>query len=48
MLLLINLFLDNERNNHTKLIWEWPARTGRIKLHFIPSYCPHPNPIKLL
>jgi DDE superfamily endonuclease len=28
---------------------DWLARPGcRIKLHFIPSYCPHLNPIERL
>jgi hypothetical protein len=30
-------------------VQEWLARPGcRIKLHFIPSYCPHLNPIERL
>ena len=42
-------FLDNARYHHTKLVQEWLARPGcRIKLHFIPSYCPHLNPIERL
>ena len=32
-----------------QLVQEWLARPGcRIKLHFIPSYCPHLNPIERL
>ena len=47
MLALIHVFLDNARYHHAKLVQEWLARPGcRIKLHFIPSYCPHLNPIE--
>jgi hypothetical protein len=46
---LIHLFLDNARYHHGVLVQEWLARSGcRIKLHFIPSYCPHLNPIERL
>jgi hypothetical protein len=32
----------NARYHHTKLVQQWLARPGcGIKLHFIPSYCPH-------
>ena len=49
MLALIHVFLDNARYHHAKLVQEWSARPGcRIKLHFIPSYCPHLNPIERL
>jgi transposase len=49
MHLLIHVFLDNARYYYTKFVWEWLARPGRrIKLHFIPPYCPHPNPIERL
>ena len=42
-------FLDNARYHHAKLVQQWLARPGcRIKLHFIPSYCPHLNPIERL
>ena len=45
----IHVFLDNARYHHAKLVQEWLARPGcRIKLHFIPSYCPHLNPIERL
>jgi hypothetical protein len=38
----MNIFLDNARYHHAKLVRQWLARPGcRIKLHFIPSYCPH-------
>ncbi|WP_170263719.1 IS630 family transposase [Blastochloris sulfoviridis] len=54
MLALIHVFLDNARDHHAKLVqeWlaqEWLARPGcRIRLHFIPPYCPHLNPIERL
>jgi transposase len=49
MLVLIHVFLDNARYHHAKLVAEWLARPEcRIKLHFIPSYCPHLNPIERL
>ena len=46
---VIHLFLDNARYHHAKLVQEWLARPGcRIKLHFIPTYCPHLDPIERL
>src|SRR5215471_15369934 len=46
---LIHVFLDNARYHHAVLVQEWLARPGcRIKLHFVPSYCPHLNPIERL
>ena len=49
MLALIHVFLDNARYHHAKLVQEWLALPGRrIKLHFIPMYCPHLNPIERL
>lgn len=46
---LIHVFLDNARYHHAKLVQEWLTRPGcRIKLHFIPPYCPHLNPIERL
>jgi transposase len=46
---LIHIFLDNARYHHAKLVKEWLARPGcRIKLHFLPAYCPHLNPIERL
>ena len=49
LLVLIHVFLDNARYHHAKLVQEWLARPGcRIKLHFIPPYCPHLNPIERL
>ncbi|MGA2886319.1 MAG: transposase, partial [Halobacteriota archaeon] len=35
--------------HHAKIVREWLAQPGRrIKLHFIPAYCPHLNPIERL
>ena len=49
MLALIHVFLDNARYHHAKLVTGMLALPGRrIKLHFIPTYCPHLNPIERL
>jgi transposase len=46
---LIHLFLDNARHHHAKLVQAWLARPGcRIKLHFVPAYCPHLDSIERL
>ena len=46
---LIHVFLDNARYHHAKLVQAWLMRPDcRIKLHFIPAYCPHLNPIERL
>jgi transposase len=46
---LIHLFVDNARYHHAKLVQAWLARPGcRIQLHFIPTYCPHLDPIEQL
>lgn len=46
---LIHVFLDNARYHHAILVQDWLAMPGRrIKLHFIPPYCPHLNPIERL
>ena len=45
----IHVFLDNARYHHAKLVREWLSGPGcRIKLHFLPPYCPHLNPIERL
>lgn len=37
------------RYHHAKLVQAWLARPGcRIKLHFIPTDCPHLDPIERL
>jgi hypothetical protein len=42
----VHVFLDNARYHHAKLVQAWLARSGcRIKLHFVPTYCPHLNSI---
>jgi transposase len=46
---LVHVFLDNARYHHAKLVQAWLARPGcRIKLHFVPAYCPHLNSIERL
>jgi transposase len=46
---LIHVFLDNARYHHAALVQEWLAQPDcRIKLHFIPAYCRHLNPIERL
>ncbi len=46
---LIHVFLDNARYHHAKLVQAWLARPECwIKLHFVPAYCPHLNPIERL
>jgi len=45
----IHVFADNARYHHARLVRAWLARPGcRIRLHFIPPYCPHLNPIERL
>jgi transposase len=45
----IHVFLDNARYHHAKVVQEWMQQPGRrIVLHFVPSYCPHLNPIERL
>jgi len=45
----LHVFLDNARNHHAKLVQAWLARPGcRIRLHFVPAYGPHLNPIERL
>ena len=45
----IHVYLDNARYHHAKLVTAWLARPDcRIKLHFVPAYCPHLNPIERL
>ena len=46
---MIHLFLDNARYHHAKLVQAWLARPEcRIKLHFVPAYCPHLDSIERL
>jgi transposase len=45
----IHVFLDNARYHHAKLVQAWLARPDcRIKLRYVPAYCPHLNPIERL
>ena len=45
----IHVFLDNARYHHSKLVRQWlECGDCRIKLHFVPPYCPHLNPIERL
>ena len=49
LLAIIHVYLDNARYHHAKLVQAWLAQPGRgIRLHFIPAYCPHLNPIERL
>ncbi len=43
---IIHVFLDNARYHHARAVQDWVARPGRrIRLHFVPAYCPHLNPM---
>jgi transposase len=45
----IHVFVDHARCHLARLVREWLAQPGRrIRLHFIPPYCPHLNPIERL
>jgi len=45
----IHVFLDNARYHHARAVTGWLQQPGRrIVLHFVPSYCPHLNPIERL
>ncbi len=49
LMVCIHVFLDNARYHHAKLVSQWLSRPGcRIELHFLPTYCPHLNPIERL
>lgn len=46
---LIHVFLDNAKYHHAQMVQDWLARPEcRIRVHFIPAYCPHLNPIERL
>lgn len=46
---IIHVYLDNARYHHARLVQAWLNRPGcRIKLHFLPPYCPHLDPIERL
>ena len=41
LMAVIHVFLDNARYHHAVLVQQWLGQPGRrIKLHFIPTYCP--------
>ena len=45
----IHVFLDNAKYHHAEMVQQWLSRPGcRIVLHFIPTYCPHLDPIERL
>lgn len=49
LLATIHVFLDNARYHHAVAVQAWLAQPGRrIKLHFVPAYSPHLNPIERL
>ena len=49
LMVCIHVYLDNASYHHAKLVKEWLSRPGRrIKLHFLPTFCPHLNPIERL
>jgi transposase len=41
----IHVFPGNARYHHAEMVQEWLRPECRIKLHFIPAYCPRPGPI---
>jgi transposase len=43
----IHVFLDNASYHHAVIVRDWLEQPGRkCVLHFIPSYCPHLDPIE--
>jgi transposase len=44
----IHVILDNARYYHSKQVRDWLARHKKIKLHFLPAYCPNLNLIERL
>ena len=49
LMALVHVFLDNASCHHANLVKQWLSQPGRrIRLHFIPPYCPHLNPIERL
>lgn len=49
MMATIHVFLDNARYHHAKVLQPWLNSSDRkVKLHFLPSYAPHLNPIERL
>ena len=45
----IHVFLDNARYHHAKVLQPWlESSKRRVRLHFLPPYSPHLNPIERL
>jgi hypothetical protein len=45
----VHVFLDNARYHHARMLKPWLGRADcRIRLHFLPPYAPHLNPIERL
>ena len=45
----IHVFVDNARYHHAKVLQPWlESSQRRVKLHFLPPYAPHLNPIERL
>lgn len=45
----IHVFMDNARYHHARVVTAWLERPQcRIRLHFLPAYAPHLNPIERL
>ncbi len=45
----IHVFLDNARYHHAKVLQPWLEKSERrVRLHFLPPYAPHLNPIERL
>lgn len=45
----IHIFADQARCHRSQPIWQWLRQPGRrIRLHLLPPYCPHLNPIERL
>ena len=45
----IHVFVDNARYHHAKALQPWLDSPNRkVKLHFLPAYAPHLNPIERL
>lgn len=46
---VIHVFLDNARYHHAKMLKPWMNQPDRrVRLHFLPPYAPHLNPIERL
>ena len=46
---VIHAYADNARYHHARAVKQWLKTQGvRIRLHFLPPYCPHLNPIERL